>query len=1736
MSIAGGTVTEGGLLEYVVTLSCASEAVVTAIYQTEPGFSNATAQTDYSAVHSTVTFQPGETEKTVQVQTVDDQESEHEEHLTVSLRDPRGAEFAPRREYTPGNGRKCPGSSGACASNACCSCGWISDNDPPVVSVSDARGPESAGSLGFRLSLNKASQSAVSVRLSTGDGTAKSGEDYTSTATTVQFDAGTTERTAAVPIVNDDKLEPDETFSVTLSNPMGATIRDGEGTGTILDDDNQPTISVSDTSALESYGKLEFAVRLSNVFRSPVSVTLSTEDGTATSGEDYTSTSETVRFSPGENERIVEVPVLDDDEAEPNETVIARLSNPMGAAIGDGEATGTIVNGDTPLLDLQGSSAVEGGTVEFALTLSVATRDRVSVHCSTVYDPWLYASGYRLATEARDYRRSGGTLSFAPGETETTLRVQTNDDSIDEPDEAVVVYCSSARGARFVRRGGSTLCPWGSCGGGDCAQCSVITDNDAEVELTLSDASALESAGTLRFPARLSAATERTIRVRSSIRSGTAVENEDYSPRRSSSRLVAPGPRGGRTTGFSVSGVSIIDDDIPEPDETFTIRLWGAEGVKLVDAEATGTILNDDEEQPPTISVADARGAEGSSAGFTVSVTGTLAESATVDYATSDGSALAGEDYGAASGTLTFDDGDPQTVAVPLLDDAVDEPPETFTLTLSNAAGATIERAVATGTIEDNDDPPLFSVADATGTEGGTLGFRVTLSAASAGTASVGYALEDGTAVAGTDYTAVSGTLTFAPGETSQTVVVDLLDDAVDEPPETFTLTLSNAAGATIERAVATGTIEDNDDPPLFSVADATGTEGGTLGFRVTLSAASAGTASVGYALEDGTAVAGTDYTAVAGTLTFAPGETLRTVTVELLDDAVDEPTETFTIRLSSPGNAGIATGSAQGTVLDDDGAPQLAVRGGSAREGETLDFAVTVAGSRSEVVRVSYATRDGTARAGADYTAVSGALTFAPRESRKSVRVALLDDASYEGDESFRLVLSSPENAELAVSAASGTILDTDAAPRISVRGGSGREGETLEFVLEIAGSGSATVRVTYATRDGTARAGTDYTAVSGTLEFAPGETRGSVRVELLEDAVAEGDEHFRLTLSSPQNAQLSSSGATGTIVDAGGATRVLLSASPSSVAEGGGPTPVTVTATLEGSARTVATTVSVRVSGSGDPEAVDFEAVPDFDIEIAAGERSGAGAFMLVPEDDGEDESDETLTVSGVSDLPVRSATVVLTDAEALRSFRVLLFESAGNPHRQGFLRTVNHSPEAGEVYFEATDDGGVARAPITLSVDAGEAAHFNSDDLERGNAAKGLSAGVGTPTRGEWRLLVSSDLDIEVLAYSRTKGELGVRGVGNGFVTSVHDVVPVADGVHRVAMFNPGRNRNQASVLRLVNTGEDDVEATIAGTDDAGSASGEVRVRVAAERALTLSAPELESGAGDGIVDGALGTGTGKWRLRVATSKPLAVKSLLVSGKKLANLSTTVAGPPAGDVHRIPLFPPASGPGYEGVLRVLNDSAVDGLVRIEARDDRGIAYGPVTLEVGAYAAAQFNSTDLEQGNAAKGLVGGTGAPANGFWRLEATAPFEMRVMALARSGVDGFLTAIHDVVPVVDGAHRVLFFNPAENRKQVSRLRLVNDGAADATVRVTGVDDDGNSPGSEVRLRVAAGTVLEVGAEALESGQGDGIVAGALGDGAGKWRLRVASNEPVRVMSLLRSPTGHLSNLSSRLSGVE
>jgi len=303
-----------------------------------------------------------------------------------------------------------------------------------------------------------------------------------------------------------------------------------------------------------------------------------------------------------------------------------------------------------------------------------------------------------------------------------------------------------------------------------------------------------------------------------------------------------------------------------------------------------------------------------------------------VDFSTADGSAVAGVDYMATNGTLTFAPGvTTQTVSVTVIGDLTDEANENFFLNLSNAVNVTLTDTQGKATILD-DDPLVLSIPDISVLEGYTgtseARFTVNLSKPMRVPVSVDFATANGTALAGSDYVATNGTITFLPGETNHLIVVAVIGDALDELNESFFVNLTNPLNVTLTDTQARATIVDDDDA-MISISDATVRESQTgqtpAIFTVSLSTMSTRTVSVRASTANGTATAGTDYIAFSGLLvSFPPGTTHQSVVVQVLGDTVTEPNETFQVNLTSAFNGFIAHAQGIGTILQDH--PPLAV------------------------------------------------------------------------------------------------------------------------------------------------------------------------------------------------------------------------------------------------------------------------------------------------------------------------------------------------------------------------------------------------------------------------------------------------------------------------------------------------------------------------------------------------------------------------------------------------------------------------------------------------------------------------------------------------------------------------------------------------------------------------------------------------------------------------------------------
>ena len=866
--------------------------------------------------------------------------------------------------------------------------------DGPVISIADASQLEGAGGaqhMVFRVSLSKPSAQPITVSYVTGDGTATAGSDYQAGAGVLTFPAWTTQQFISIPVIGDTTVEPDETFVVTLSNASGATLLRSQAVGTIVNDDTasvgQPTFR--DTTAAD------FAAG-----------TVDSQGYVAQKADGEVTLAPTV----GAEFTLAGLP--------PGWSTAPLVANGT-AIVSSGRA-----NVDGARLSTDALFA-PGAALEFVATFGAESFQHIGFGLTLNETPWaLFSTGGGTGVYARTNDGTQTIDTLIPG----SFIGQPHRYRIDWTPSSVIYSIDGAVVATHPLAITMNMRP-------------IASDAQVGIPLLIDWLHLAPYAPASTFLSRIFDA-------------GTGV---DWS----SASYTAQTPTG---TGVSISvrsgNVAVPDASwttfTPVADASASIGLQGryiqyqatlttsspSDTPALQDVTFMGTAL-------PTLTVADVtvnEGNNGTTTGqFTVALSVPASSPVTVAYATANGSAVAGSDYTATNGTLTFPTGTAtQVINVPIVGDTDVEGNETFSLILSSPTNATLGRPQATATIVD-DDVPAASIADASITEGNTgtsnLVFTVTLSQPSTKVITVDYATADGTAVAGSDFTATAGALTFAAGTTTQTVVVPVLGDTTIEATETFTVTLSNPTNLTLGSAQATGTIV-TDDLPTLSINDVSIAEGDNLttnaNFTVTLSAAFPQAVAVNFTTANGTATAGADYAEISGTLSFPAGTLTRAVAVPVLGDTINEGNETYTIVLSSPVNATLAKAIGTGTIVDNDPTPSLTINNVSVAEGNSgttpAVFTVTLSAPSGRTVTVNCATANGTATAGSDYTAASGTLTFPAGSTTQTIAVPVLGDTTVEASETFVVRLSRATNASIVQSQGTGTIVNDDAKVTIGI------------------------------------------------------------------------------------------------------------------------------------------------------------------------------------------------------------------------------------------------------------------------------------------------------------------------------------------------------------------------------------------------------------------------------------------------------------------------------------------------------------------------------------------------------------------------------------------------------------------------------------------------------------------------------------------------------------------------------
>ena len=1196
-------VEEGGTIKFTLTRIGAfnlNRALEVPIRVTERG----AFLGDIDVLPTEVTFAANETTATLLVETVDDEVAEANGSVSVTIT--RGETYR--------------------LGDAFIATAEVIDNDGPegvgtrddlqlgegdvTVSFAATRYQASEGDrvLDFAVRLSAATLQEVTVQYATVTGTATAGMDYAARTGILTFPAATTEQTIRVPIIDDNVVEEEETFTVSLRRAFNAKIEVGKATGVIADNDLRVVVSIAaNQTAVTEGGTAAFTLTRVGELTAPLTVPVQvTERGVFLTDEVPTAAT----FAANAATATLLVTTDDDGHVEANGSVTATITS--GAyQIGDAaSATVVVIDND-----------VRGVTVTpTALTIREGSSSSYMVGLDT--EPTADVTVAVQVPEGAEISVTPTALTFTAANWNAKQLVvvtaaQDDDTVADDP----LTIRHAVSGGDY----GAVIAP--------SVAVTILEDDPA---IRIADAAAVEGAGEMAFSVRLSVPSIQTVTVDWTTADGTAIAGQDYE--------AATG-----TLTFSALAttqtirVPIIDDNLDEAAETFTVALRNS-NVAIADGEATGVIADND---LPVVNVAADAAAveEGETVAFTLTRIGDLTVPLRVPVrVTERGSFLAD---GVPTAATFAANAATTTLLVATDDDERDEADGAVTATITSGPTLRVgDAASATVPVIDNDVTAVAVPAGVTVTptvlrvlEGNTASYTVVLDSEPTADVTVAVQVPEDAEVA---VDATELTFTTEDWNQAQTVTVTAAqdDDAVADDTVVLTHEVRGGNYDTVTAASVAVTILE-DDMSALSVANAVASEGdGEMAFSVRLNLASSQTVTVEYVTAGGTATAGRDYETTTGTLTFSALETEQTIRVPIIDDDIDEAVETLTVMLINASNATIKDGKATGIITDDDErGVTVTPTALTIREGGNASYTVVLDTEPTADVTVEIQVPED-AEVAVDVTKLM--FTAEDWNQSQTVTVTAAQDADAVADDPVTLthVVSGGDYRSVTVASVAVTILEDDA-PTLLITDAEASEGDgEMAFAVRLSVPSSRTVTVEYATADGTALAGTDYEETTGTLTFSAETTAQTIRVPIIDDDLDEVAEAFTVALVNASNATVEDGEAIGEIAD-NDLPVVSVTTDLTGVEEGG-----TVAFTLTRIGDLTGTlTVPVDVTERGSFLADEIPTEATFAADAAT------TVLLVTTDDDERDEADGAVTATITSGTTHRvgesaSVTVSVTD----------------------------------------------------------------------------------------------------------------------------------------------------------------------------------------------------------------------------------------------------------------------------------------------------------------------------------------------------------------------------------------------------------------------------------------------------------------------------------------------------------
>lgn len=1249
-----------------------------------------TSADDFVATSGSVVFAANETSKTIRVEVTGDYRAEADETFRLTINSSDGVVFT----------------------NSTADATILNDDVAVSIAATDARhteghdGAETEYTFTVTRSGNLSLSTAVDWAV---DGGAANAVDFLGgilPSGSLNFSANEVSKTITVTVLGDRTVEPDESFTITLSNASaGSDIVTATATGTIVSDDVEWSLTALSVPTEGDSGPTAYTFTVS---RSGGLMATTLDWSVAGSGSfpagaaDFANgvfPSGTLTFSEGQSSQVLTIWIAGDHNLEDDAGFTISLTAPSDSQHHSfaNQSLDVVIRNDDDVMSIAPLTAdgVEGSGSAGSLTFTV-TRSGSLDGVSTV--------GWRIVhgdTDVTDFVATSGTLTFGDGVGELILTVRPNGDRVLENDEGFVVEL-------YNPGAGSTIDPAAGSAAG------MIRDDD--VDLTLAPVVASVVEGDLANPGRLHYTVTRT----GDLDGETVVDWQVVAGTATAADFaggVLPGGHLVFAAGETVKDIyiDVLGDGLHEGNQGFTVRLSGASAhADIVDNNQAGTIIDDDDLLTLSGMVVERQeGDDGiTQFSFRVERSGSQIGAASVEWhaAGSGLHPLVNAELAQLSGVIEFADGESSKIfTVGVRADVIGEYDETFEVWLANPSyGSTVDTSINAGRVEAivrNDDPILMIRADQpAGRAEGGLGeetaftFTVTRSGRLDGTSSVLWeVVPHGSSPANAEDFGgyfVSGVVAFGVGETEKQITVYVTGDSDGERDEGFSVVLSEAEGATILEAEASSVIVNDDRGlTLYAVGASERYEGnagniteyvyrverlGDLGAPVSVQWHVEGSGS--YPANAGDFVGGVF---PSGLVEFDATETWKDIIVRVQGDDVLGPDQTFNLVLSNPVGIDLIVDHAAGTILNDDNQFSIVTVDNVLDEGHTgattiFRFTVSRSGETNLAASIDWSVAGSGAQPadGLDFlngVLPSGTLFFAANETSKTLEIQVNGDDFGEPDEQFTVSLSP--------SAGEGiTVNPLQASARATVRGddvvltalaldsarAEGQSGETTPFTYRIlrAGPDGSAITISYAIT-GAVNAADFAVPLTGTIVFPAGQSELLFTLPVNGDSLREGDEPFTLTLTHPAF--------TGGTVALAGAIKDddlgLNLNGPESIVEGGEGSTQVVTYTLTRNASPTAETFYWKLLGNGahPVDGLDFagDVLPSGSITFAAGVTTATFSFTV--RGDGWVEHDEGLRIdislAADSDFPILSSTVTLLNDDSAGAGNDMVVGTAGN-----------------------------------------------------------------------------------------------------------------------------------------------------------------------------------------------------------------------------------------------------------------------------------------------------------------------------------------------------------------------------------------------------------------------------------------------------------------------------------------